>query len=240
MRRENDSKRQCVCVYVCMCMAVAENSSTSTWQKRHCLPSTTPNIGWKCSSCSRWLSPQRRESAYSEIILGMVRQKWQTGDFPVTRPEVRRKGARFSFVSRHTKRKVPKTLDCHWHNAYGPTSLSLCLFEDGLVVCSEQEMTLAYICMSIIIHFDNTFWLLRSTLFGGYITIIRSSCSLRSSLAFLHCRLSHLFGAILVVYFVFGSNIIAITSLLVLNFFKCQYILSTVQPLSLVHSFWIV
>ena len=124
----------CVCMYVCMCMAVAENSSTSTWQKRHYLPSTTPNIGWKCSSCSRWLSPQRRESAYSEIMLGMVRQKWQTGDFPVTRPEVRRKGARFSFVSRHTKRKVPKTLDSHWHNAYGPTSLSLCLFEDGLVV----------------------------------------------------------------------------------------------------------
>ena len=39
---------------------------------------------------------------------------------------------------------------------------------------------------------------------------------------------------------VFGSNIITITSSLVLNCLKCQYIPSIVQSLSLVHSFWIV
>jgi hypothetical protein len=66
-----------------------------------------------------------------------------------------------------------------------------------------------------------------------------------SSAALVHCGLLWLFfivdfptfDAILVVHSVFGSNIITITSSLVLNCLKCQYILSIVQSLSVVHSF---
>jgi hypothetical protein len=66
-----------------------------------------------------------------------------------------------------------------------------------------------------------------------------------SSGAHVHCGLLWLFfivgfptfDAILVVYSVFGSNIVTITSLLVLNSLKFQRILSIVQSFSLVHSF---